>query len=166
MATFEFANQTESRPEMDKPQRHMAGANPEKKTLVDNRVWFGAKLALWRSKVGWEIVLKQAAEIVGRCAHADGCPAESDETEPCLDGCPDREVRMSALVILSAARQSEPVSASKLAEQPYSMPSREYFASVVAELAACQAELEVLRGTVITMPPANDPPQLKEKSAS
>jgi hypothetical protein len=148
---------------MDQAQRHMAGLDPEPRTMVDNRVWFGSRLALWRSKVGWEIAAKQAAEIVSRCSHKEGCPGESVETEPCLPGCPDREIRMSALVILNAARDFTPPSASKLAQQPYSAPSREYFSAVVAELAACQAELLVLRGTVVTMPPTNEP-QLKEKS--
>jgi hypothetical protein len=144
----------------------MAGLDPEPRTTIDNRVWFAAKLALWRSKVAWEIVAKQAAEIVGRCSHMTGCPAESTETEPCLPDCPDREIRMSALVILNAARQSEPVNVSKLAQQPYMAPSREYFSAVVTELLVGQAELEVLRGTVVTMPPTSDPPQLKEKPAS
>ena len=55
------------------------------------------------------------------------------------------------------------MSASKLAQQPYTSPSREFFSDVVSELAACQAELEVLRGSVVTVPPENDPPQLQEK---
>lgn len=153
----------------------MVGAAPEARVPVDARIWFGQKLALWRSKVGWGIAERQAAEIVGRCRHADGCAGAEDEAEPCLDACPDREIRMSAMVVLSAARQCAPVSASKLAEQPYQMPSREYFSGVVAELAACQAELEALRGTVVTAPPQDDvdpktlntsePRRLEEKSA-
>jgi hypothetical protein len=145
-------------------QQHMLGLDPEKQTKVDNRVWFGQKLALWRSKYAWDLAAKQASEIVARCRHMTGCPAEVDEKEPCLPNCPDREFRMSALVVLNAARDFAPVNASKLAQQPYTMPSREYFSGVVGELAACQAELEILRGTVVTMPPDSDPLQLKEKS--
>ena len=140
-------------------QRHMMGKDLERKVQIDARVWFAAKLALWRSKVAWEIAVKQAAEIVARCRHADGCDAAAQEGEPCLPTCPDREVRMSALVVLNAARQFAPPSASKLADQPYISPSREYFSGVVAELGACQAELEVLRGTVVTTPSPNDDPQ-------
>lgn len=143
--------------------RHLMGLDPEPRTPIDNRVWFGTKLALWRSQVAWEITFKQTAEILGRCAHMTGCPAESTETEPCLADCPDREIRMSALVILNAARQFAPINASKLANQPYTSPSREYFSGIVGQFAACQAELETLRGTVVTVPPTNDPPQLKEK---
>jgi hypothetical protein len=139
----------------------MAGLDPEPQTKIDNRVWFGTKLALWRSKVGWEIAVKQATEILARCRHADGCAGDKDEQAPCQADCPDREVRMSALVVLNAGRQFAPLNASKLAQQPYVMPSREYFSAVIAELAAAQAELEVLRGTVVTMPAPN-PPQLKE----
>ncbi len=143
--------------------QHMLGRDPEPRTLVDNRVWFGQKLALWRSKVAWDIAVRQASEIVARCSHMTGCAAESVETEPCLPDCPDREIRMSALVVLNAARQFAPVSAKKMMGQSYIPPSREYFSDIVSELAACQAELEVLRGTVVTVPPQNDPPQLEEK---
>ena len=151
-------------------QRHMMGLDPEPRTLVDNRVWFGQKLALWKSKVAWDIAVRQATEIVLRCTHMTGCPAapgagtpESIEKETCLPDCPDREFRMSAFVILNAARGFAPPTASKISGQLYTMPSREYFSAVVAELAACQAELEVLRGTVSTMPPPNES-QLQEKT--
>lgn len=137
-------------------QQNLMGRTPEKEVPVKARVWNGAKLALWRSKVGWEIARKQAGEILGRCRHADGCPGKEDEAEPCSDACPDRETRMSALVILNAARQHEPASASKLADQPYMMPSREFVSGLVAELGACQAELEVLRGSVVTTPPSEE----------
>jgi len=144
--------------------QHMMGFGPEPRTTVDNRVWFGQKLALWKSKVALEIAGKQAAEILARCAHMTGCPAESVETESCLPDCPDREIRMSALVILSAAHQLAPPVASKLA-QPYTAPSRETFSAIVADLAACQAVLETLRGAAVTMPPFDDPtPKLKEKA--
>lgn len=143
------------------PQQQLMGIAPEREVPVKVRVYSGMKLALWRSKVGWEIAQKQATEILTTHAvrHAAGCPAAADEAEPCLEACPDREVRMSALVILSAARQHAPVSASKLAEQPYMMPSREFVSALVAELAACQAELETLRGSAVTAPPPNDPNQ-------
>lgn len=137
-------------------QQKMMGLAPEKKVPVDARVWAAQKLALWRSKVGWDIAAKQAAEIVARCRHAGECAGAKDEGEPCAADCPDREVRMSALVVLSAARQFAPVSAPKLAAEPYSMPSREYVSALVAELAACQAELEMLRGTVVTVPSFNE----------
>jgi hypothetical protein len=144
-------------------QAQLSGLLPEKQVKIDTRVWFGVKLALWRSKIALDIAVKQAAEIVARCRHTDGCEGAASEEEPCLDACPDREIRMSALVVLNAGRQHAPVNASKLAQQPYMPPSREYFSAVVADLAACQAELAVLRGTVVTMPPT-DSPQLKEKS--
>jgi hypothetical protein len=146
-------------------QRQMLAIPSERKVQVDVRVWFGAKLAIWRCKVAADIIVKRAAEIVARCRHAEGCHGAAEEFEPCLPGCLDRETRMDALVVLNAARQSAPVSASKLADQPYMPPSREYFSAIVAELAACQAELEVLRGSVVTAPPETDPPQIQEKPA-
>ncbi|HEY6357723.1 MAG TPA: hypothetical protein VIX35_05740 [Vicinamibacterales bacterium] len=189
-------------------QQKLLGLNSEKKVSVDVRVWEGQKLALWRSKVGWEIVAKQAAEIVANCRHTPieptnhpaqtaaplaresfwlrlahwfglarkmqltrwqpptqpptPCPGATNEREPCLPSCQDREIRMSALVVLNAAQQFAPPIASKLAEQPYLLPSREYFAEIIGELGACQAELTTVRGSVVTMPTPN-PPQLPEK---
>jgi hypothetical protein len=124
-------------------QGRALGVVPEKKVQIDVRVWFGIKLALWRIKVASDIIIKQSLEIVARCRHAEECPGAADERAPCLPTCPepDRENRMSALVVLNAARQFAPETASKLADQPYMPPSREYFSSIVADLAACQAEL-------------------------
>jgi hypothetical protein len=147
---------------MDKQQQHMLGLDPEPQVKIGARIWFGQKLALWRSKYAWDLTVRQAAEIVSRCRHVDGCPALTSETESCLPDCQDREIRLSALVVLNAARQFAPPIARKISNQPYSAPSREYFSDVVAELAAAQAELEVLRGTVVTAPPPNEP-QLQEK---
>lgn len=127
----------------------------EKRVPIQVGHWNAQKLALWRSKAGWEIAARQAEEILDRCNHVDSCLAQVDETKPCAPDCPDRETWMSALVILNAAKRFAPVSAAKLAKAPYYAPSREQFSEVLAELAASQAELETLRGTVITVPPAN-----------
>ena len=137
----------------------------DQKVPVTARDWNAMKLALWRSKVAWDIVGREAAELVNRAAHMEGCPARGVETEPCLPDCPDRELRLSALVILNAARQSAPANARKPADAPYLAPSRERFSEVVAELEVARAELEVLRGKQTTRPPepeAKTPPQLKE----
>ena len=115
--------------------------------------WNAMRLALWRSKYAWEIVVKQAEAIEEACKHAEGCPATDDETAVCLAECPDRETRMSALVILNAARQFAPVDARQLAKQPYFAPSREHFSEVVAELGVSQLELEAIRGSAVTVPP-------------
>lgn len=129
---------------------------------VPARDWEATKLALWRSRVAWQIAQRAAAEMVERCRHAPDCAGALSETEPCVATCPDREQRMSALVILNAARQFAPVNARHPAEQPYYAPSREYFSEVIAELAAAQAELEALRGTVITAPAEEPAKQLGE----
>jgi hypothetical protein len=138
----------------------------DQRVPVPARDWNAMKLALWRSKVALDIAAHAAAELVARSAHMEGCPGKEIETEPCLPDCPDRELRMSALVILNAARQFAPVNARQPANAPYYAPSREYFSEVMAELAVAQAELEVLRGVKVTEPPAlaaaKIPPQLKE----
>jgi hypothetical protein len=141
----------------------------DQKVPVPIRDWNAMKLALWRSKVAWEIAMRQAIEILGRCDHAEGCPGKDDEGEPCLldrystekdgtqvlieRGCPDRELRMSALVILNAGRQFAPVDARRPADAPYFAPSREYFSEVMASLVSAQTELEALRAKLGTPPP-------------
>lgn len=148
------------------PQKMMGFDTPgDQRVPVPVRDWNAMRLAIWRSKVAWDIVVREADDLVKRAAHMEGCPGKAAETEPCLADCPDRELRMSALVILNAARQFAPVSARKPADAPYFAPSREYFSEVMAELVAAKAELEVLRGGKVTEPPALEvktPPQLKE----
>jgi hypothetical protein len=141
-------------------QRKMMGfeAPGDQRVPVPVRDWNALKLALWRSRVAWDIAERAAKEIVDRCGHMEGCAGKIAETEPCLADCPDRELRMAALVILAAARQFAPTDARKPANAPYFAPSREYYSAVMAELAAAQAELEALRGGAAT------PPQLQEKS--
>jgi len=125
----------------------------DKQVPIRVGVWNAQKLALWRSKHAWEIAVRQAEAILGACKHTPGCPAAKSETASCEPKCKDREIRMSALVVLNAARQFAPIDAQNIAKQPYFAPSREYFSEVLAELAATQAELEAIRGSAITAPP-------------
>lgn len=128
------------------PQEMMGRSTPDdQRVALPIRVWNALKLALWRSRYAWEIVAQRSHEIVGQCYHVPGCPGLQEETSPCLPGCRDRETRMSALVILNAARMFAPVQATRPAAMPYRAPSREYFSEVLAELVALQAENEVLR---------------------
>ena len=146
----------------------------DQRVPVPVRDWNAMKLALWRSKWALDIVAREAALLVVRAAHMEGCPGKQVETEPCLPDCPDRELRMSALVVLNAARQFAPIDARKPANAPYYAPSREYFSEVMAALAVAQAELEALRGGAVTETPggpqpapalaAKTPPQLEEKT--
>jgi hypothetical protein len=139
-------------------------------TSADQRValpvrhWHAMQLALWRSKVAWDAVVPQVKLILDKCDHAPGCPGALVETESCLPSCPDREQRLSALVILAAARQFAPIDARKLADAPYFAPTRERFSEVIAALVAAQAELDALRarGHVETPAPNTElPPQLR-----
>ena len=152
----------------------------DQKVPVRARDWDAMKRAVWRSRTGFEIIEREIAVILDRCAHLDGCPGASDETAPCLGGlrmwngrnvdgsndnggeigCPDREIRASALVVLNVARQHMPVTARRPADAPYFAPSREYFSEVLAELAATQIELARLQSPISdahtepTLPPA------------
>lgn len=116
----------------------------DERVPVPLRTYNAMKRGLWRAKVALDIASKQAAEMVERCRHSEGCPGAMKESEPCLASCPDREQRMSALVVLNAGRTLAPIDARKPEEQ-YFAPSREYFSEIIAELAAAQAELEAWR---------------------
>lgn len=133
------------------------------------------KLALWRSRTGWEIVMRAANEVFDRCRHLEGCPGKDDEGQPCVpnqydvsedkttstlisEGCPDREQRASALVILNAARMFAPLDIRRSDADAYFAPSREYFSEVIAELGALQLEVEAYRsaGYVVASPANQD----------
>lgn len=153
---------------MSNQQRKMMGfeTTGDQKVPVRVRDWTALKLALWRSKVAWDITERAAAAIVDRCEHAENCVALQIETEPCSPDCPDRETRMDALVVLNAARMFAPVNAVARANEPYMAPSREYFSEVIAELVTTQLENEALRealsaaGLDIPAPPVNATPAL------
>jgi hypothetical protein len=126
--------------------RMMGLATPgDEKVSVFVRHWDGVRRQLWRSKVAWQIAVQEAASILEKCRHVETCPGKADEKVACVSACRDREMRMSALVILTAARQFAPLDAKRLAEGPYYAPSREHFSEVIADFMACQAELEELR---------------------
>jgi len=138
----------------------------DRRYSVSVRDWDAMKRALWRSKVAWDIAQREAEALVKRAAHMEGCAGKDDETASCLADCPDRELRLSALVILNAARQLTQAGVSRPADAPFFAPSRELYSEILGELAACHAELEALRGAKVTEPPAvepeKSPKQLKE----
>jgi len=153
---------------VDAAQRRLLGleTDADKVVTISIRHWEAMRLALWRSKVAWDAVEPQALLLLEQCAHVDGCPGAKDRFAPCGPHCPDRERRLSALVILAAARQFAPVQARK-PEAAYIAPSREHFSEVLAELTVVRAELDALRAqghTVTPSPNGDTPPQLKESS--
>jgi len=103
-------------------------------------------------------VLPQARLLLEGCGHAPGCPGLGSDFEPCGPDCPDRERRLSVLVILAACRRFGPVEARRPADAPYIAPSRERFSEVLAALTVAEAELEALHahGHVETPPPQGD----------
>jgi hypothetical protein len=134
------------------PRKMMGFETPDdQRVMVPIRDLAGTRLALWRSKVAWDIAERVALEIIGRCKHTEGCPGATVETEPCLSTCVDRELRMDALVILNAARMFAPTDARQPATGPYLAPSREYFSAVVAELGAVQIENDALRAKLLAL---------------
>lgn len=174
---------------MDQAKMQGVEVPGDQRVPVTVRDWNAMKHAAWRNRVAWDIAERAAREILDRCRHAEGCPGADDDSAPCTgtpafyttpgektsvkkkpssvprltvqtDACPDREIRMSTLVILNAARQFAPVDAKKIAEAPYFAPSREYYSAIVSDLGAAQAELEAIRG-----PTAKLPPSAEEKTA-
>jgi hypothetical protein len=144
---------------MEARDRRLLGheTDADQRVTLPIRHWDAMKLALWRSKVAAEQSLRQARQLLGSCRHAPRCPGAQSETESCLPECPDRERRLSVLVILAAAKQLAPIDA-RIPANRYIAPSREHFSAVIAELAACQAELDALRaqGHTVTPPPDGD----------
>jgi hypothetical protein len=137
----------------------------DKKVTLPVRHWEAMRLALWRNKVAWEAVLPQARLILVECGHVEGCPGISAESEPCGPDCPDRERRLSALVIIAAAKRFAAIDARRPTEATFIAPSRERFSEIISELMAAQLELDVLhaQGHTVTPPPQGDaPPQLDE----
>lgn len=130
----------------------------DKKISLRYGDWQAMKLAIWRSHRGWEIITQTAIDLLGGCEHEGSCPANEDETAPCLPACKDREKRMSALVVLNTAKQFAPADARKPADGPYFSPSREYFSEVVSQLGAAQLELDVLRER-LRVTTETDPPK-------
>src|SRR5580658_2171000 len=106
---------------MDAQQRRMLGidTDADKRVTIAVRHWEALKLALWRSQYAWDAVLPQARLLLAQCAHAEGCPGITEESAPCGPACPDREQRLSALVILAAAKQFAPVDARRPSDGPF-----------------------------------------------
>lgn len=152
----------------------------DKKVQITVREWQAMQLATWRSRTAFEGIAQAALEIVSSCKHATGCPGANSLDEPCLadryqvpdlksdpsvaesvlisKGCPDREMRMSALVILGQTQTMSPVDARKPAGEMYTAPSRERFSEVIADLGIAQIQLDMLRakGVEIPAPPPNE----------
>jgi hypothetical protein len=124
----------------------------DQKVPITVRDWDALKRALWRSKIVLEIAERQASVILAECSHMPLCPGKTSETEPCFQGCVDREKRLSACVILAAARQlTAAVNARKPPDGPYYAPTREYFSEMLSALAAAQVEIEMLRAALQRM---------------
>lgn len=133
----------------------------DKRVAVPVRDWDAMKRGAWRSRISWEIAVRQALDILMRCEHSEKCPGFESELEPCLSSCPDREIRMSALVILNAARAFAPVDARRPADGQYFAPSREYFSDMVSMLGAQQLERDAMLEVILKaglkppLPPEN-----------
>ncbi len=140
----------------------------DQRVPVSVRDWTAMKLAMWKARFAFENIALKAVATIGRCRHEKDCPGATEETAPCFAGCPDREMRMDALVILNNARVFSPVNANQPYE-PYFAPSREKYSETLSQLGAAEVERDALRGMLRSMgveppaPPENKEPALLER---
>lgn len=154
------------------PRKMMGFDTPsDQRVPVSVRDWTAMKFAAWKSRYALGIVAREAEAIIRRCRHEKDCPGETTETEPCFAGCPDREQRMSALVVLNAARVFTPVNANQ-PKEPYFAPSRERYSETLSQLGAVEVERDTMREVLRSMgvepptPPENaEPARLEQKPA-
>jgi hypothetical protein len=116
---------------------------------VDAKKWQAVRRQLVRLVIGWRYAAKESGRILETCRHADGCRAAAgDHTAPCLPACPDREVRLSALVIAHNAELyamlRETMGLPLRVDGDFHPPSRETWDAVVSELEAVREGKDVL----------------------
>ena len=117
---------------------------PVEQITVDAPKWQGLQRQVLRMHMNFRAIQHQASEILAGCRHADKCEAWPEFTRPCLSSCPDRERALSAVVIFKACTQFTigVTIPSKLSG--YTIPQREYFDAIVAELEMRRAGQDVL----------------------
>jgi len=156
---------------MSSPQDQILGFQPESKVSIDARHWESLKRIVWRMKTSWGFVESECRDLIASCQHAEGCLGADDIREPCLSSCPDRQTRLSALVIYANAREFISVNAPKptsIEGGGYIPPTREFFDLVLSELVVAHAELDDMKKLIqesgATLPPTVSPPVLPPKS--
>lgn len=120
---------------------HDQGIAIDEKVPVSVRVWEGMRRSLARLMLTCAQMKREGDEMLSRCRHAPGCPGEKSELEACLADCPDREWRLSALVI--RANAGAHVGAFRLPrvgpDDILAPPSREFLDRMIAELELLRA---------------------------
>lgn len=140
------------KPQVTAAQAALLGFEPDHKVTIDSRHWESLKRIVWRMKTSWGFVGNESADLVASCRHTDGCPGAKSDSETCLRSCPDRQTRLSALVILANSREFEKVTAptpTKVSGAGYMPPTREFFDSLLSDLVAAQSENEFIKNLLI-----------------
>jgi len=126
----------------------LLGFQAEEKVTIDAKRWQGVRRQLVRLVIGWRYAEKEASRILEVCRHAEGCLGASDRSKPCLPACPDREMRLSALVIQRNAEQyamvRETLGLPLRVEGEFHPPSRETWDAVISEIEAAREGKDVL----------------------
>lgn len=113
----------------------------EKTIPVKERVWQSMRRILARQAVSWTHCLRESRLILDACRHDPACPSKrGDPGLPCLQSCPDREINLSARVLLASALEfAGTLRLPSWTGTGYIPPTREYFDRILAELEAMRA---------------------------
>ena len=120
-------------------------------------------------KMSWGFVESECRDLVASCKHAEGCLGATDIRESCLPSCPDRQTRLSALVIYANAREFTKVEAQKptsIEGGGYIPPTREFFDLVLSDLAAAETELAEMKKAGFALPIVSPPLSLPDPTAT
>lgn len=123
----------------------MLGIPKVEKVSIDVRQWRALRRQMVRMVLGWRIADREMALVLAGCRHDAGCPAREDRTQSCLSTCPDRETRLSALVVKhNAELYSMHGETLPKHGDDYRPPPREYFDAIVSELEALREGKDIL----------------------
>ena len=122
------------------------GVQPSETVTIDARRWKALRRQMLRMVLGWRNTQREARRILDSCRHASGCEGAADPSRPCLASCPDREGRLSALVILGNADEHVMFASAlpRKLDNDYSPPARETWDALVAELEVVRAGRDVI----------------------
>jgi hypothetical protein len=119
----------------------------EDEKIEVSTAWLEAmRRSLARVMLTCEQISYECGEMLTRCVHSPECPGKSDETVPCEPHCPDREWRLSALVIRRNCQQHVEkvgkVTLPRTADGILLPPPREFIEHIVAQNELLSAKLE------------------------
>jgi hypothetical protein len=119
----------------------LQGFQADEKVAVKVRTWEGIRRTLANMMETAVQVVRECDEQLERCKHAPGCTAQGGLVDPCPPECPDREFRLSALVIrANFARYVGMYTLPKGNSEGVTLPpAREFLDQMISELELLRA---------------------------